>query len=340
MPKINLANGKIFSTDGTETMLDAALRAGVVLEHSCKTGRCGACKTSLVSGASVLVGSEAGLTLAERESGWILSCVRVATSDVELGVEDIGDVTIFPVKTLPCRIVAIEHISVDVVRLTLRLPPAQRLDYHPGQYLDLIGKDALRRSYSVANAPRSDNLIELHIRQVPDGAMSRYLFGEAKANDLLRLNGPLGTFFLRDVAGLQLILLATGTGMAPVKAMLEAMAAWPVERLPRSITVFWGGRIAADLYWNPADSGVALQFVPVLSRADGAWTGQRGHVQQAVLAAFPSLQDAVVYACGSVNMIEGARAMLAAAGLPDHRFYSDAFVASAHEVTVDASSTN
>ena len=331
LPTISLANGKSFVTEGQETLLDAALRAGLVLEHSCKTGRCGACKAQVLSGASVASGSEAGLSLDERDAGWILTCVRHSDGDVALSVEDLGDITIYPVKTVPCRILAIDDLNADVMRLTLRLPPTQKIVYHPGQYFDLIGKDALRRSYSVANAPRDDGQIELHIKQVPDGAMSGYLFGEAKANDLLRLNGPLGTFFLRDVVGLHLVLLATGTGMAPIKAMLEAMAGWPAERMPASVSVFWGARVEADLYWQPGASGVALDYVPVLSRAGADWRGARGHVQQAVLDRFSSLDGAVVYACGSAQMIDSARAALVAAGLAEKRFHSDAFVASAHE---------
>ena len=133
-----------------------------------------------------------------------------------------------------------------MLRVILRLPSNQQLDYHPGQYIDVIGKDGMRRSYSIANAPAVEKLIELHIRQVATGAMSRYWFEEAKVNELLRFSRPLGTFFIRDVSGLNLILLATGTGMAPIKATLEGMAAGPKEDLPSSISVCWGGRVPQD----------------------------------------------------------------------------------------------
>lgn len=309
-------------------MLDAALRAGIVLEHSCKTGRCGSCKTQLHGGSSIPLVYEIGLSPAERDAGWILSCARSATTDAQLEVEDLGDIQICPAKTLPCRIQSLERLSTDVLRVTLRLPPNQQLDYHPGQYIDVIGKDGLRRSYSVANAPAVDKSIELHIRQVPGGAMSRYWFEEAKTNDLLRLTGPLGTFFLRDVTGLDLVLLATGTGMAPIKAILEGMAAGPEEILPRSISVYWGGRIPQDLYWNPTAVGLALRYFPVLSRPDSTWSGAHGYIQQAALESGTSLEQAVVYACGSLAMIDSARAQMVAAGLNVRRFYSDAFVSS------------
>ena len=313
-------------------MLDAALRASVVLEHSCKTGRCGSCKTRILDGSSAPLVDEIGLSQAEREAGWILTCARTATSDVQLDAEDLGPIEVYPAKTLPCRIQALERLSEDVLRVVLRFPPNQKLDYHPGQYIDVIGKDGLRRSYSVANAPASDRSIELHIRQVPGGAMSRYWFEEAGMNDLLRINGPLGTFFLREVAGQDLVLLATGTGIAPIKAMLEGLAAGPQERLPRSISVYWGGRVPQDLYWNPEGAGLALRYVPVLSRGDASWTGARGHVQQAVLQSGPALGGAVVYACGSLAMIESARAQLIAEGLNSRNFYSDAFVSSSHDL--------
>lgn len=333
MSKITLANSKTFSSEPSETILDAALRAGLILEHSCRTGRCGACKAPLLGGSSESVGSEVALTSAERESGWVLSCVRVATSDVQLGVEDLGDIKIYPAKTLACRIRSLDYLSPDVLRVVLRLPPNQKFEYHPGQYFDLIGKDALRRSYSVANAPIGDHMIELHIRQVRDGEMSRYLFEEAKIDDLLRLYGPLGTFFLRDVAGRDLLLLATGTGMAPIKAILEGMNSWSAKLLPRSVSVFWGARVASDLYWDPRGSGLELAYFPVLSRADSTWAGLRGHVQEAVLNTSPNLSEAVVYACGSIEMIEGAREQLIANGLSDRQFHSDAFVASEHGST-------
>ena len=332
MPIITLANGKQFSADTSETILDASLRAGIVLEHSCKTGRCGSCKTRIHGGSSIPLVDEIGLSQAEREAGWILTCARSATSDVQLDTEDLGDIQVYPAKTLPCRIQKLEQLSTDVLRVTLRLPPSQQLDYLPGQYIDVIGQNGLRRSYSVANAPTNDKSIELHIRQVREGAMSGYWFEEAKVNDLLRINGPLGTFFLRDVSGRDVIFLATGTGIAPVKAMLEGMAGLAEASLPRSISIYWGGRVPQDLYWDPETLGLAVHYVPVLSRADSSWKGARGHVQQAVLQSGLKFGNAVVYACGSLAMIDSARAELVAAGLNERRFYSDAFVSSSHDL--------
>ncbi len=202
------------------------------------------------------------------------------------------------------------------------------LEFLPGQYIDVIGAEGLRRSYSVANAPRADKQIELHIREVTDGAMSRYWFQQAKVNDLLRLRGPLGTFFLRDQAGRDLVLLATGTGIAPVKAIVESLPELHDEAQARSVTVYWGGGQLGDLYWQ-APKLPGLRFVPVLSRADASWDGARGHVQDIFLNDRPNLLNTLVYACGSDAMIHSARSQLLAAGLPGRHFRSDAFVCSA-----------
>jgi CDP-4-dehydro-6-deoxyglucose reductase len=328
MHTVTISSGKSYEARAGEALLDAALRQGVLLGYSCRTGRCSSCRGQVRSGETIAKQDEIGLSAEDKARGFILTCVREACGPVELEIEDLGDVHLPEAKTLPCRIQSLEQLSHDVVRVMLRLPPTAQLDYLPGQYIDVIGPEGLRRSYSIANAPQADKQIELHIREVAEGAMSRYWFQQAKANDLLRLRGPLGTFFLRGQAGRDLVMLATGTGIAPVKAMLEGMSNIPAESLPRSTTVYWGGRQAEDLYWPGADLP-NLRFVPVLSRASEAWTGARGHVQDVMLGERGDLANTLVYACGSEAMIRGAQAKLQAAGLPEGRFHSDAFVCSA-----------
>lgn len=328
MHTVTISSGKTFEVQDREHLLDAALRQQIVLDYSCRTGRCSSCKGRVLSGETVASHEELGLSAEERAQGFILTCVRQACGPVTLEIDDLGDIVLPEAKTLPCRIQALEPLSHDVVRVLLRLPPTASLEFLPGQYIDVIGPAGLRRSYSVANAPRQDKQIELHIRAVPNGEMSRYWFHEAKVNDLLRLRGPLGTFFLRGQAGKHLVLLATGTGIAPVKAILEGMATMAESAQPRSITVYWGGRRRDDLYWQAPDLP-GLRFVPVLSRADDAWTGARGHVQDAMLNEKPDLPNTLVYACGSNAMIHDAQSQLRAAGLPDRHFHSDAFVCSA-----------
>lgn len=329
MHKIILHSGKAFTADEGETLLDAGMRAGLSLAYSCRTGRCSTCRTRVTAGQTLALHDESGLGQDERAAGWVLGCVRTATSDVELDLEDLGDVRLFPARTLACRVQAVERLAPDVLRVQLRLPPTAEFGYLPGQYIDVIGTGGLRRSYSIANAPSADKCIELHIRAVDGGAMSAYWFGAAKVSDLLRLHGPLGTFFARDIGDLDLVFLATGTGIAPVKAMLEGLASGPAQARQRSVAVYWGGRRPSDLYWKPEVAGLALRFVPVLSRAGAAWDGRRGHVQDALLADAPDLARTALYACGSDTMIHDAQARLTAAGLPARRFSSDAFVCSA-----------
>ena len=234
-----------------------------------------------------------------------------------------------PTKTLPCRISSIDQLANDVVRVVLRLPPTADFSSIPGQYIDVIGPGGVRRSYSMANANTADKTLELHIRAVDGGVMSDYWFKQAKVNDLLRFNGPLGTFFLRSLKQIHLVFLATGTGIAPVKAMLESLTHIAPEQAPQSVTVFWGGRTPKDFYFDPQAIPAGHRFVPVLSRAAEGWTGLSGYVQNALLATKPDLARTVVYACGSNAMIRSAKSSLLAAGLPDIRFFADAFVPSA-----------
>lgn len=328
MPKISLTSGAVFMGSSDISILEAATRAGVVLPYSCKAGRCSACKCKVLIGRTRELHSEAGLAEQEKTEGWILGCVRSAETDVTLEVDDLGGVVLPAVKTVPCRISRLHLLAPDVIQVRLRLPPNTEFSFIPGQYIDVIGPGGVRRSYSLANARFSDKGLDLHIRAVDGGAMSRYWFGQAKPNDLLRLNGPLGTFFLRDVAGLDLVFLATGTGFAPVKAMLESIRDLASAHAPRSVTVFWGGRTPRDIYFDVDSISGDFCFIPVLSRADEQWSGVRGHVQQALLSVLPDLQHAAVYACGSDAMIRDARSLLVLAGLPANRFYSDAFVSS------------
>ena len=327
MPIARTTSGKQFDVADGESLLDAALRAHVTLAYSCRTGRCSTCKGKMKHGDTTALHDEIGLTAQERAAGYVLTCVRTATSDVELEVQDLGNVQLPEPRTLPCRIQALERVTPDVLKVLLRLPPNSRFAFQAGQYLDVIGPGGVRRSYSVANAPGTQEHLELHIRHFDGGEMSRYWFEQAKVNDLLRLHGPLGTFFLREVAGLDLVFLATGTGIAPVKAMLEALALQ--EERPASVTVYWGNRTAADLYWDAGLPQAGQRHVPVLSRADASWAGARGHVQDVMLQSPHDWPRTRVYACGYDAMIHGARERLGAAGLAEPHFHSDAFVCSA-----------
>jgi CDP-4-dehydro-6-deoxyglucose reductase len=327
MPVITTIRGRSFAAETGQSILDAAASGGVSLPYSCRTGRCSTCKCKVVSGTSVALQDELGLSAEEKAAGWILGCVRSAEDDLTLDVEDLGSVTLPPAKTVPCRIQSLAQLAPDVMEVVLRLPPTAAFNALPGQYVDIIGPGGTRRSYSLAAADVASKQLLLHIRQVEDGVMSRYWFGEAKVNDLLRLHGPLGTFFLRAPAGQDLVFLGTGTGIAPIKAMLEELAGMPEEQLPRSVSVYWGGRTHADLYLDTIATA-PHRFVPVLSRAGSEWTGARGHVQDVMLTEQRDLANTVVYACGSAAMIHDAQAQLLGAGLAETSFFSDAFVSS------------
>lgn len=328
---VTLPDGRTFWAQGDETLLDAAQRQGIVFNYSCRTGRCSSCKGRVITGETVAQQTETGLTEAEHQQGYVLTCVRQALGPVQLDIADLGDISLPEARTLPCRILSLSPLAPDVMRVTLRLPPTATVDFLPGQYIDIIGPEGLRRSYSIANAPRADRSIELHIREVNGGAMSQYWFHTAKVNDLLRLRGPLGTFFVREQADKDLVFLATGTGIAPIKAILEGLSTLQTEAQPRSVSVYWGGRHERDLYWTP-NQFQNVRFIPVLSRGESTWAGARGHVQDILLNERPILENFHVYACGSEAMIASARSQLLAAGLAPGQFHSDAFVASTSAV--------
>ncbi|OBA00477.1 FAD-binding oxidoreductase [Halomonas sp. G11] len=324
---VTLANSTAFEADPSQTILQAAFNQSITLEYSCRTGRCGICKAEVISGKTEVIKPEESLTSAEKSAGLILTCCRSAATNVQLAIEDLGELGNIQPKTVPCRIDEITKLAPDVVEVTLRTPPASRIEYLPGQYVDMIGKEGLRRSYSIANAPRDDGKLTLQIRKVENGEMSHYWFNEAKSNDLLRLEGPLGTFCLRKTKASRLVFLATGTGIAPVKAMLEQLASSPEVNTYSQIDVYWGARTEEDLYWKPKFPALKLHYTPVLTRSP-EWAGAKGYIQQVLLARDVDLQDAVVYACGSEDMINSAHAELTAAGLAESQFHSDAFVSS------------
>jgi CDP-4-dehydro-6-deoxyglucose reductase, E3 len=201
------------------------------------------------------------------------------------------------------------------------------LRFLAGQYVDVIAQ-GVRRSYSLANAPREDALLELIIKRYPGGVLSEYWFERAQPNDLLRIEGPFGTFFLREEGPTNILFLATGTGIAPVKALLEELAADPERNSRHRLSVFWGNREAESFCWDPVALGLDIGFHHLLSGNDDAWNGKRGYVQQAAIHHGVDPEDTVVYACGSNAMIASAREAFLALGLPARRFFSDAFVSS------------
>ena len=328
MPSVTLSTGRSFAADPATSILDAARSAGVALDHSCRTGRCGVCKAPVVSGETTILRPEdESLSPAEVRAGLILTCCRAAAGDVTLDVEPLDRLAGFEIRTMPARIVSVDRLAGDIVKAVLRTPPASPLRFLAGQYVDVIAQ-GVRRSYSLANAPRADGLLELIVRRYPGGVMSGFWFDRARPGDLLRLEGPLGTFFLREEGPRDLVFLATGTGIAPVKALLEEIAADPPRAARHRLRVFWGNRAAESFCWDPVGLGLDVGFHHLLSGADTGWGGRRGYVQEALVADGVDPGDTAVYACGSPAMIASARARLLALGLPARHFLSDAFVSS------------
>ncbi len=324
---INLKGGVVFPVKDGLTLLDAAHQSKVVIPYSCKGGRCSACKCQVIQGETVALREETGLTAEQKSNNWILSCVRVPKSDVVLDIEDLSYFNMPDVRTLPCKIHQIKQLTADVIGVHLRLPPNSDFLYLAGQYVEVIGSDGVKRSYSIANAPASSKLLELQIKRIHGGLMSHYWFENAQVNDLLRIKGPLGTFCLRNVNVKHLIFLATGTGIAPAKAILESLTKDGAAKLPEKISLYWGARQSSNFYWNPKVLKLKVDFKPVLSR-ERRCTEHYGHVQNALLKDVSQLSDAAVYACGSQDMITDAHKKLVSFGLLDSHFYSDAFVES------------
>ena len=324
-------SGTEFAVRSGETVLDAALRQGVVLPYSCRTGSCATCKGRVLCGEfSHGEIQEQALSAAEQGKGYTLLCQTQALSDLEVEAREVAFSQEIEIKLLPCRVVALTRIAHDVMEMKIKLPQNQRFSYLPGQYVDLLMRDGRRRSFSIANPPGEEGILELHVRRVPDGYFTNYVFEGLRERDLLRFQGPMGTFFLRDPDGESpLIFVAGGTGFAPVKAILQHALAAGTRR---QIHLFWGVRSVRDLYmhelvesWRSKHEN--FDFTPVLSEpaADDDWQGGTGWVHDAVIRRYPDLSPFDVYASGPPPMIEALKKSFAAHGLPEDRLLYDSF---------------
>lgn len=317
-------SGVNFDADKSVTILDAALDNNINIEYSCKDGTCGSCKAKLISG-EVEQGDNISLSNEDLANGFILTCCAKAKSDIEINVNYYPELSHIKKKTYPCKLDDIKFIGLDIAILTLRLPPTAKIEYLSGQFVDLI-INGQRRSYSIANAP--DGKIELHIRKVPNGVFSKLIFNELKLQQLLRIEGPQGTFFVRNNER-PLIFLAGGTGFAPVKAMVEELIK---NNDLRPIHIYWGMPEAKLFYSEIAKEWAMeypnIQYIPVVSGADNSWGGKTGFVHQTVIEDFSELNSYSVYACGSLAMISAAHQAFVAHGLAEDQFFSDAFVPS------------
>jgi CDP-4-dehydro-6-deoxyglucose reductase, E3 len=328
-------SGRQFTCEDDETILAAAIRAGVGLPYGCKNGACGSCKGKVVSG-DVTHGAhqEKALPVAEEEQGGALFCCAKPHSDLVIEAREVAGVGEFPIKKLPSRVASIEKVTGDVAIVSLQLPANERLQYRAGQYIEFLLKDNKRRSYSMANAPHLDERITLHIRHMDGGTFTDHVFNTMKERDILRFEGPLGTFFWREDSGKPMVLLASGTGFAPIKAIIEQAIDSKTER---PMVLYWGGRRPSDLYMNQlceewARSYPNFRYVPVISDAqpEDHWSGRTGFVHRAVMDDLPDLSDYQVYACGAPVMVDSAKKdFVSACKLPEDEFYADAFTSEA-----------
>ena len=323
-------SGHTYPVPADTTLLQAALDAGLTLPYGCRDGACGACKATLVAGqVDHGKAQEHALPLTERASGNVLTCCARPLSDVILEVREVRSQTDIPVKTMPCRVHELRKVADDVMVLRLKLPSNERLQFLAGQYVEFLLPDNKRRAFSLANAPHEDEILELHVRFIPGGSFTEQVFSTMKVKDILRFEGPLGTFRLREESTKPMVMVAGGTGFAPIKALVEHAIH---NHSARPIAIYWGAKNRAGLYlpelpmnWAAVHSNIS--YVPVLSEPaeSDAWTGRTGLVHEAVLADFADLSGHQAYVCGAPVMVEAAQRDFTGRGLPADEFFADIF---------------
>ncbi|MDH5786200.1 MAG: CDP-6-deoxy-delta-3,4-glucoseen reductase [Chromatiales bacterium] len=322
-----MPSGREFTLEAEETILDGALRNGLAFPYGCRGGACGACKAKLLEGSVSYDDDPMALSDEERGNSISLLCVAKATSDIAVEIREVSAVEEIPVRTMPTKVASMARLNDDVMSLHLSLPESERLQFLAGQYVEFILKDGRRRAFSIANAPHDDATLEFHIRHIAGGEFTSHVFDDMSEGEILRIEGPLGTFFLREESERPIIMLATGTGFGPIKGIIEHAIA---EHSHRRIYLYWGARSKDGLYMHDlaqkwADENANIEYRPVLSRPDTGWEGRTGHVQQAVMADFDDLSGYEMYACGHPQMVHSARDTLATRGLEADHCYGDAF---------------
>jgi CDP-4-dehydro-6-deoxyglucose reductase len=332
--------GRSFEVARDEAVLPAAIRQGIGLPYGCRDGACGSCKSRLVEGR-VIHGAHQlkALSVAEEEAGYLLTCCATPQTDLVIEARTVAAAGEYPVQKVPCRVASLTKPAPDVAVMTLQLPANLVFKYRAGQYVEFILRDGARRSYSMANAPSRSAIdggsgLELHLRHLPGGKFTDHVFGAMKEKDILRMEGPYGSFFLREESSLPMVLLASGTGFAPIKAIIEHMQH---KGITRDAVLYWGCRSKADLYQHAwAEQAAAampnLRYVPVLSepKPEDGWFGRTGFVHRVVMEDLPDLSGHEVYACGAPVMVDSAqRDFVAQCGLPAEAFFADSFTSEA-----------
>lgn len=336
-------SGHSFEVPDGKPVLNAGLEAGFMLPYSCRSGVCRTCRGKIVEGR-VDYGSVHPTYLPDghKAQGLVLLCQATALSDLVVEVHELSGTAIKP-KMIPCRVVKIDRPAPDVAVLKLQLPMNENMMFSAGQYLDFILKDGKRRSYSIATAPAPEGVVqlELHLRHTPRGVFTDHVFTKMKERELLRFEGPLGSFFLREDSTKPIVLLASGTGFAPIRSIVDYALR---KKLQRPMTLYWGCRQKRDLYMMEvaerwAADSPSFKFIPVLSDAvpEDHWSGRIGFVHRAVMEDFPDLSGYQVYACGAPIVIDSAqRDFTAQCELPEDEFFADSFLTEADKAGMPA----
>ncbi|TVQ41164.1 MAG: CDP-6-deoxy-delta-3,4-glucoseen reductase [Wenzhouxiangella sp.] len=321
-------SGQEFRARPGETILAAALRQGIVLPYSCKNGTCSSCKCKLVDGPVIYpFNPPEALSAEEIAAGYALACQAVPAGDVRIEAREIEQVADIPVRTLPARVESMERYTPEVMCLRLKLPRAARLQFLAGQYVDILLPEGKRRAFSIASAPSQSEYLELHIKHVDGGGFTGHVFDGMQLKDILRLQGPLGTFFVRRKSERPIIMMGGGTGFAPLKSMIEELIEAGDSR---PIELFWGVSKQTDLYASQLIKGWEenldnLRFHPVLVHPDRDWTGETGFVHEAVLRAHPELSPFDIYMSGPPAMVHSARLAFLDAGTAEDQLFYDSF---------------
>jgi len=327
--KVFINGGFSFDVEQGETIVQGSFRSLVKISHSCKNGRCGSCAFKVTEGDTEAFQEEFALNSLQKEEGWILTCVRTVKSDIILDANNIAFNNFSIPKTFPAKISSIFKFNKNIVIIKIRFPKNNNFKFLPGQYIDIVNNRRIGRSYSLANGFYLNNELELNIKYINNGLLSQYWFNEAVIDDLLVVKGPYGSFCLGDVIGKNIIFLATGTGIAPIKALLEQLATFKKQNLPKKITLFWGVRFESDLYWNPLELDLEIIYTSVISSIINQKSNKnKKYIQDFAIESISDINNTEIYACGSLSMIEDARSKFFQSGLNVKNFYSDAFVAS------------
>lgn len=334
--------GVSFTVKEGQSVLDAALEAKILLPYSCRGGTCSSCMAKVISGQfDAGPAPEQILMPEELAAGYSLMCQAHPSTDLVIESPHASVMTDIEVRKMPARVVELSPLIGDVMKVILQLPAGQPVKYYPGQYLNVLLRDGNERSYSMANSPREDNTVELHIRHMPGGLFTDQVFGVGetviKERQIVRTELPLGTFYLREESQKPIVFLASGTGFAPIKAMVEMMQE---KGLTRQVRFYWGGHRPKDLYQAELVRQWAaelpdFEFIPVVSDAqpEDQWAGRTGFVHLAVMEDLPDLSAWEVYACGNPQMVEGARRdFITQCQLPEGAYYADAFTSEADKI--------